>query len=204
MIDDDIVFPLPPPDNKFYVYYNKDTGDITALTNGLLNRPGFDDYVEVPVELYEKLSDRKISLHQWIVSTTTSNNAESTIEVIPRNFKDFSFKNNSFDVVIEPPDVSTEVVVEWSKKTKHWVFSISQDFRITMAGKNFSTDKLSFFIVLENDFDFLIRTMYISLNDLSKNHVYIPFETSFENNIDNIAVVTKKVFNNYGLIKTYE
>jgi len=204
MIEDDIVFPLPTPVNRYYVYYDRDTGNITALANGLLNSDIFVDYVEISEELHARLSDTKINLYHWIVSAVTTPDKEPTLEVIPRAFRGFSFKNNSFDLVLEEPTAETETIVEWSNKTKHWVFSMPQSFRTAMSGKHFATDKLSFFIVLENDFDFLIRTIYVNPKELVNKNVYVPFETKLEERIDNIAVVTRRIFNNYGLIKTYE
>jgi hypothetical protein len=205
MIDcNDIVFPTTPPINRFYVYYDKDNGTITALANGIISTPGFDNYIEIPPVMHERLSNGDENINQWMVSSVTIPNNEPVLELIPRKFKGLNFKNNSFDLILDTPLDTTELVVEWSGPTKHWVISLAPNIQTTIMGKHFTTDKLSFFVVLENDFDFLIRSIYISPYELADKKVYIPFSTKLEENIDNIAVVTRKIFNSYGLIKTYE
>ena len=205
MIDyDDIVFPTPPTINRCYVYYDKDTGTITALTNGIISIPGFNDYIEIPPVMHERLSNGDEKISQWMVSSVTIPNGEPVLELMPKKFKGLNFKNNSFDLILDAPLHDTELIVEWSGVTKHWVIGLAPNIRPTIIGKHFTTDKLSFFIVLENDFDFLIRSIYLSPYELADKKVYIPFTTKLEENIDNIAVVTRKIFNSYGLIKTYE
>jgi hypothetical protein len=205
MIDcNDIVFPTTPPINRFYVYYDKDNGTITALANGIISTPGFDNYIEIPPVMHERLSNGDENINQWMVSSVTIPNNEPVLELIPRKFKGLNFKNNSFDLILDTPLDTTELVVEWSGPTKHWVISLAPNIQTTIMGKHFTTDKLSFFVVLENDFDFLIRSIYISPYELADKKVYIPFSTKLEENIDNVAVVTRKIFNSYGLIKTYE
>jgi len=205
MIDcNDIVFPTTPPINRFYVYYDKDNGTITALANGIISTPGFDNYIEIPPVMHERLSNGDENINQWMVSSVTIPNNEPVLELIPRKFKGLNFKNNSFDLILDTPLDTTELVVEWSGPTKHWVISLAPNIQTTIMGKHFTTDKLSFFVVLENDFDFLIRSIYLSPYELADKKVYIPFSTKLEENIDNVAVVTRKIFNSYGLIKTYE
>jgi hypothetical protein len=205
MIDfNDIVFPLPPPINRFYVYYDKSDGTIIALTNGIIDTVGFDDYIEIPPVMHERLSNGTEKISQWMVSAVTTPDKEPVLELIPRKFKGLSFKNNSFDLILDVPLYDTELIVEWSGLTKHWVIGLSPDTQASIMGKHFATDKLSFFVVLENDFDFLIRSIYISPYELANKKIYIPFSTKLEENINNIAVVTRRIFNSYGLIKTYE
>ena len=205
MIDyNDIVFPAPPLINRFYVYYDKDNGTIIALANGIISTPGFDDYIEISPVMHERLSNRDEKISQWMVSSVTIPNGEPILELIPKKFKGLNFKNNSFDLILDAPLHDTELVVEWSGITKHWVIGLSPNVQTSIVGKHFATDKLSFFVVLENDFDFLIRSIYLSPYELADKKVYIPFSTKLEENINNIAVVTRKIFNSYGLIKTYE
>jgi hypothetical protein len=154
--------------------------------------------------MHERLSNGDEKISQWMVSSVTVPNSEPVLELIPRKFKGLNFKNNSFDLILDNPLHDTELTIEWSGITKHWVIGLSPSIQTTIMGKHFATDKLSFFVVLENDFDFLIRSIYVSPYELADKKVYIPFSTKLEENINNIAVVTRKIFNSYGLIKTYE
>jgi hypothetical protein len=205
MIDfKDIVFPLPTPINRFYVYYDKNDGTIIALSNSIIDNPDFDDYIEIPPVMYERLNNGTERINQWMVSAVVTPDKEPVLELIPRKFKGLNFKNNSFDLILDSPSNNTELIVEWSGSTKHWIIGLAPDIRASIIGKHFVTDKLSFFIVLENDFDFLIRSIYVSPYELSDKKIYIPFSTKLEERINNIAVVTRKIFNSYGLVKIYE
>ena len=63
----------------------------------------------------------------------------------------------------------------------------------------FST-QLMFFVTLETDFDFLIRTIFVKIsNILADDKVSIPFESTLESNIDRISISTKNVFKSYKL-----
>jgi len=62
-----------------------------------------------------------------------------------------------------------------------------------------ATDKVKFFITLENDFDFLIRTIDINLTSLIADTVIVPFITMLELEIDKISISSKTVFDSYGL-----
>jgi hypothetical protein len=205
MIDnEEFVFPASPPDNRFYVYYNSNNGSILAVANGLLDREDFNSYIEISPELHQKLSSDTVRLLDWAVVKTPTANDNYIIEIVPKNFKGLSFENKMFDLILNEPTIDTELTVEWSLATKHWVINILPDTKLRLMGKKFLTEKLSFFIVLENDFDFLIRKIFINSSDLMNKEIYIPFESKIEEQIDNISVVTRKLFNNYGLIKTYE
>ena len=60
--------------------------------------------------------------------------------------------------------------------------------------------KLVFFVTLENDFDFLLRTIFINLADLITSDVIsFPFESNIEHKIDKISISSKLIFKSYGL-----
>ena len=59
---------------------------------------------------------------------------------------------------------------------------------------------LVFFVMLETDFDFLIRTFYIKLHNLLKEGKLIyNFESKMEDNIHKLSISSRRFFNNYGL-----
>jgi hypothetical protein len=54
---------------------------------------------------------------------------------------------------------------------------------------------------LENDFDFLIRTIFVATEDLiSQDSVIVNFESTFESHIEKISIASKITFQSYGLI----
>jgi hypothetical protein len=59
---------------------------------------------------------------------------------------------------------------------------------------------LVFFVTLETDFDFLIRTIFVDSVDLiSSKQISVPFTTKIEKRIDKISISSKLVFKTYGL-----
>jgi len=103
--------------------------------------------------------------------------------------------------VCDSPDSDTRLIVEWNNKIKYWVFNVAEEGRPFVQSYS---QVLVFFVTLENDFDFLIRTIKIKPADLLASSVYIPFESKFETNIDKITLITSKVLKSYGLVITHE
>ena len=67
------------------------------------------------------------------------------------------------------------------------------------------TPKLVFFVTLETDFDFLIRTIFIDTQDLlSSKYLAIPFISTLETKIDKISISSKLVFQTYKLRIVHE
>jgi len=60
-------------------------------------------------------------------------------------------------------------------------------------------ETLTFFITLETDFDFLVRTITFNIKDLVLDKVCVPFVSSVEEKIDKISISTKSLFSSYGL-----
>jgi hypothetical protein len=57
-----------------------------------------------------------------------------------------------------------------------------------------------FFVTLENDFDFLVRTIFLQAVDLlSSEKLIVPFDSSLEHKINKISISSKLVFKTYGL-----
>ena len=59
-----------------------------------------------------------------------------------------------------------------------------------------------FFVTLESDFDFLIRTIFIEPYELrTKKKIIIPFETEYEKDVDKISIASKLSLQSYGIQK---
>jgi hypothetical protein len=92
----------------------------------------------------------------------------------------------------------------WNNKDKSWQFKLSEAVK-TVYRDSLLTPRLVFFVTLETDFDFLIRTIFIETVDLfSSECVRIPFESKVEHDIDKISISSKLVFKNYGLKVIHE
>ena len=59
---------------------------------------------------------------------------------------------------------------------------------------------LAFFVMLETDFDFLVRTFYIKLHEILKaGKIVYDFESKMEDNSHKLSISTRRFFNSYGL-----
>jgi hypothetical protein len=82
-----------------------------------------------------------------------------------------------------------EVIIEWNQKNRQWIFTGPANNEPIM------------FVVKESNHDVLLRVLRPSLGDVP---TVIPFATDDENDIKNVAVLTRKSLDSYGLRIVYE
>ena len=112
----------------------------------------------------------------------------------------YGFRNNVFEWITDKPTKKTELTVTWNGIKSVWEFKLSNTAKERLEDSLVSKNVV-FFVILENDFDFLIRTIFISTADLIKqDSVVINFESAFESRIDKISIASKITFRSYGLI----
>jgi hypothetical protein len=180
---------------KFYAHYDKKTGEILSIGNE--SNPMYPNKIEIPQDehdrfLYghEKFSDYQIGYIRTSDNTTV-------LAISPRADQGYAFKNNVFEWISEPPTTSTELIVAWN--TTSWTFSISNACRERIK-ENVTIETIPFFVMLANDFDFLIRTIFINMQDLiALEKIEKPFESRIERDITKISIASKIVFQSYGL-----
>ncbi len=160
--------------SKFFVYYD-DEGNITSVTNE--NRAQ-GKYLEVEEEEVKDFLNGSKSFTQFKIHSLTSGNkgiklATDTTDLV---YKDFCF-------VSPKEDSDVDVIHD----------SINRAWEIKLNARLVPT-KMEFFICKNEDINFLIRTFIV---DQKSNTV--KFESNVENNINNLIVLTKKVYDSYGL-----
>ena len=183
-----------PSDPKYYVYYDN-IGNLISVSNEF--NEIFENFLEITYSEYENLVSGKEPFSNYRVGYGTGTEISLYSIFQPA----FSFKNELLEWVCNSPTGDTNVVVEWNSKIKYWVFNISDECRTFLQSY---THALVFFVTLENDFDFLIRTIKIKPEDLLASTIFTPFESTFELNIDKITLTTTKVLKSYGLVITHE
>lgn len=182
-----------PP--KFYAYYDKKTSTILCVSNEKNN--SYENGIEISYDIFEKLVSGKEKFTDYKVDIIT-NDEGSYLGLIPLYEQGYSFKNNLLKWIIQEPTDDTDVIVEWDRIIKHWIFYTNKSGSQRISS-GVVPSKLEFYVLLESDFDFIIRTIVIDTKELL-GKLYIPFESSFENDINKISIATKIVFNSYGLI----
>lgn len=199
---EDIVYIPQPEVLRYYVYYDKDSGRIDGISCGLLNLKGFETYIEVSSTMYESLDREAGKLNNWVVAFVETPDKVKIPEVVNKKTRETAFKGNVFKLVLDEVTNDTELTVEWHLPSKHWVFSVSETSKLRLMHENYRSTNLVFFVVLESDFDFLIRTISVKTSDIISNKVYIPFESSFESDIKKIAIAARTIFDKHGLKKS--
>ena len=185
---------------KYLVYYDIKTGRIFSVTNEINN--AYENAIEPSTYEVNKLLTGEWPFLDYIVGYKKLSTGEIVKAVVPALDNEISFKHSSFEWITET-NVKTDMIVEWHYPLKKWIFSLSPAFKNT--NKELFTTKLLFFITLEADFDFLIRTINIDAQTLlDLDYVEIPFDSKNELDINSISISSKLAFKSYSLKITYE
>jgi hypothetical protein len=184
---------IPP---KFYIHYDKTTGEIISASNEI---DATYSKIEITYDEYERFlyGAEKFSDYQVGLVKTIDN--QTVLALVQKVDQGYAFKNNMFEWIQDTPNKSTECIVTWDKINQQWTFAVSKKCQDRIK-ENVTSDILLFFVMLENDFDFLIRTISFSIQDLlASEEIKRPFESRIEKDITKISIASKIVFQSYGL-----
>ena len=181
-----------PP--KFYVYYDNKTGQIFSVTNETTDR--YEYGFEAELSEIENFLTGDWKFIDYVVGYKRLPDNTTILGVMPKINEEYSFRNNVFEWITQSDD-DCDLTVIWDKPNKLWKFKLKPG--LTERFKNLLTPRLVFFVTLEGDFDFLIRTIYIDTERLLEGDVTIPFEHDIENKLDKVSISSKLVFDSYGL-----
>lgn len=184
--------------NKFshYIYFDKKTGQIIGVTN--YPEESYENGLNVPFEEVEDFLTGKWKFKDFLIGYKKDSTGKTQLGIVPASDQGYAFKNNVFEWIKETSE-QTEFIVTWNGPGKRWEFQINPKY------KNYydvvAAPKLTFFVTLEDDFDFLIRTIFINIQDLvlADSAFIVPFKNSIETKIDKISISSKLVFKSYGL-----
>jgi len=186
------------PSVKYFAYFDPETLRITCVTNDTEPREKF--FVEMSKEDYTHIGIGKKHAHEYKINQHV--NFDGTVEyslMTQKLFDEYTVKSKYLEHIKNAVNEGTELNVCCNLIDQQWEFSITDLGRKVLSGSMYD-NTLIFFLVLESNFDFLIRTFQIRIHDLLKSDkISYNFENNKEYSIDNIAIVTKKMFTKYGL-----
>ena len=186
---------------KYYVYYDKKTGRILSVSNEV--NPKYEFGIDVEFEDVQNFLSGAWHFKDYVVDYKRLSNGSTVLAIMATEDQGYTFKSSLFEWITET-DNSTECVVEWDEPNQSWNFMLDPMFKKTY-NDNLLTPRLIFFVMLEADFDFLIRTIFVDFDDLlSHDKVVVPFETSFEKDIKHVSISSRLVFKNYKLKIIYD
>jgi hypothetical protein len=181
---------------KYYVYYNRKTGNIVSVGNE--KDPNLEDGIETTFDEVENLITGAWKFSDYIVNYKRQLDGTLKLAVIPNTDQGYIFKNSIFEWITEYNE-KAECQVVWNGNKKCWDFSLSSAIKEVYSDALLAP-KLVFFVTLETDFDFLVRTIFIETATLmTSEKVSIPFTTKIEHRSDKVSISSKLVFKTYGL-----
>lgn len=180
----------------YYVYYDKKSGEILSVTKEKSSK--YEYGITISYDEVENFLNGTWHFRDYVVGYKRLANNKTALSIIPVDDQSFSFRNNVFEWITETKK-ETELVVEWNGPKKEWQFYLGKKFKEKYED-NIFTPKLVFFVTLETDLDFLIRTIYVDMQDLvNRDKVVVPFDSNIENFLGKISIGSKLVFKSYGL-----
>lgn len=182
---------IPP---SYYVYYDNKTGQILSVTNEKSDK--YEYGFSAQFEEVENFLTGKCKFIDYIVSYKRLSENATELGIMPKTSEEYSFRNNVFEWITQN-NKDSDLTVVWNGNSRAWRFLLKPG--LIDRCKNLLTPRLVFFVTLEDDFDFLIRSIYIDTEQLSDHEVVVPFSTDIENKFNKISISTKLVFNTYRL-----
>jgi hypothetical protein len=181
---------------KYYLHYDKKSGAIRSVSN---EPPQLDwDSIELSFEEYRSYVEGEKNPEDYIIGYAKGVDGKTEITVMPVSNQVYGFRNNVFEWINQVPDADTELIVGWNGKDNTWAFNLSDKAKERV--KNGIINNTVFFVTLETDFDFLIRSIIINVKDLlEQDKIVIPFTSKLETQIDKISISSKIFFQSYGL-----
>jgi len=180
----------------YFAYFDPVTEHLLAVTCG--PHHVFTHYAKLTKDQFTDINSCKVSFDECIIDRYVNATGITEHRLITKQIADeFAFK--SIEWVSAPVTVNTEFVVKWNKKLKQWTFVITPAGRSVLQGALYDST-IVFFITLETDFDFLLRTFYLRIHDLLKfGEITYSFDSTIEDDINKLSITTRTFFQQYGL-----
>jgi len=189
---------LEPPIHVYYAYFNPETEKFFSSSNVLDS--SITHYAKITEDDHRDICSGKLKLADCILDKQVDFDGSIIYKLLtPQIYNEFNFQNTLSVWVSDSPNSNTNFVIEWNKLDRQWMFYVTDEGRKTLDGGMYDST-LIFFVMLETDFDFLIRTFYIKLHDILKlGRLGFDFESKMEDNIHALSISTRRFFNSYGL-----
>ena len=186
---------LVTKDPEFYAYFDPETDKVFLVTNVLHDT--HTHYAKITQDQHREICSGKVQFHECIIDRQFGLEGRIEHKLITKQIYDeFQFKNKSLIWINSEVD-DPEFLIDYGNDA--WTFTVTDKGRNILEGAMYDST-LVFFVTLETDFDFLVRTFYIRLHDVLKaGQIVYAFESNFEKDITRLSITTKKFFNNYGL-----
>ena len=173
----------------FRVYFDKDTGDILAISNE--ENPNYQHYLDFDMSVVEGfLTNKQNPANYKLVFKDAS-----TPDIVLKNDDDIVIAS-----LLEIPTTkgwSNALTIENIPWEDSWCFQLRED-QIDLLKEFNLNSTLEFYVVDENNDNFVYRIIRLSLTDLVNNRkFYVRHNNKIERRQSN-RIYTRKFFKNYG------
>ena len=173
---------------RYYVYYDQESKQILAVTN--YKNLDFTNEIEIDVDCYTRFIEGKDKFEDFRIGTVIGKTGDASLGVISYKLSaDKNFKNKLL-TWIEGSTESSDISIVWDENNQYWMFNPSKNLRQRYFNNEIPATDISFFIILGNDPNFLIRTITINLKKLIENFLVVKFETIWERTIESISITS--------------
>lgn len=189
---------LTPPEHMYYAYFNPETEQFFSSSN--VYDPSYTHYAIIKKTDHEDICSGKLTFSDCVLDKSVDFDGTITYKLITSQlYNEFNFHNMLLEWVNEPFEQTTEFVIEWNNAEQQWAFYVTEAGRNILSGAMYNST-LAFFVMMETDFDFLVRTFYIKVHDILRvDKLVFSFENKLETDIQHLSISTKRFFNKYGL-----
>jgi hypothetical protein len=189
---------LEAPIHVYYAYFNPETEKFFSSSNVLDS--SITHYAVIKEDDHRDICSGKLKLIDCILDKQVDFDGSIVYKLLtPQMYDEFNFQNKLLVWVSNGTASDTDFVIEWNKLDRRWTFYVTDEGRKILDGGMYDST-LMFFVMLETDFDFLVRTFYIKLHEILKaGKIVYGFESKMEDNIHALSISTRRFFNSYGL-----
>ena len=160
---------------KFFVYHDSE-GNITAVTN---EKRSSGDFIQAEESEVKDFLTGVKDFTKFKIHSLSSGN--KTIKLSSDNsglvYKDF--------YILSKSQGNEDVIITHNSLTKSWNINVNSK----------ELYEFNFFLTKIDNLNFLVRNIKVD----SKKFLSIPFELEVEENIENLIILTKKVYKSYGI-----
>jgi len=185
-----------------YVYFNKDTGNITSVSNEVTED---SSYVTVPLADVMSILEGKEPASNYIVQY---NPKTKVLEFVSR----FEYVLDSYsvnDFIFELPVTETQdpdITLIQDIPNTCWKVQIGKELKSNLRSKGVSLNaSMMFSVTAKDDPNILYKTLFVDFGKMVNDSYYvIPFSMPFETTDESLSVYTSRRFDTYQYKRIYE
>jgi hypothetical protein len=179
-------------DNSYLVYFDKFNGTILSITNE--ERKDLDNFIKMPYDDVKLFLEGKQNFNHFKIVLEKNN-------LILININEELRTDINFNILEVIPAATAEfsLIIENHLDAKHWAFVLRPDVVSKLANHDLDVS-LDFYLYVQQNKNFHIRTISFKLRDLITNKKYfVPHLTDIEGSKNAVTILTKHFFDTYGL-----